>query len=133
MGDIIDLFETETPEPPASITLPPEIKFDAVEKAWKSNTPEPAFTIVSKKKITGTEHKLITAILDKITSFKSKYGNEEQVIKELLGLKKTALEALASNFGITSVSQLKKQNLNFNIKDNYEVELLRRRSERGTS
>ena len=98
-----------------------------------SNTPEPAFTIVSKKKITGTEHKLITAILDKITSFKSKYGNEEQVIKELLGLKKTALEALASNFGITSVSQLKKQNLNFNIKDNYEVELLRRRSERGTS
>ena len=133
MGDITDLFDTETPEVPVTIQLPPEKKFDNLGKVGKDVTPEPAFTIVSKKRITAAEHKLITAILDKISAAKKQYGIESEIVEDLSSLKKAALEVLGSNFNIATVGQLKKENLNFNVKDNYEVELLRRRRERGTN
>jgi len=154
-----DLFETDSLELPEQLAMAPiqkkEVKTstssttsleeqlqesveqqvkvrDSINSTTIAKVPEPgdpAFTVVTTGSLSEDEYKIFHASIEEMDRLISISTGEVES-----GLRKSKLrllDILAMKFGFPNASTLSKDGLSFNLKKNYEVELIKKRPSRG--
>ena len=118
---VVDIFETQALEMPVDVALP-EKKVKVVSQKKEVPYPEErsaAYTIKAKTSLSEDEFHIFQVALEALESFKGDQDVTEYKLK--------LLDLLAKRFGFSSAREARAQNLSFNLKQNFEVELVEQR------
>jgi hypothetical protein len=120
---VTDIFSTEDIEMPVDVVVP-----KAIAKKEISNVPYPekresAYTLVNKSSLSEDEYHTFKLALEVADAAIKSDTTETSFVESKIKL----LDLLAKRFGLSSATEAKQQGLSFNLKQNFEVELLKSR------
>ena len=122
MGDVTDLFDESPTEPSVDVDLPPKKKFKARPQI------QPAYKIVGRHRLSEFEYQLLYLVLNQMDSMLDAFKRDMALGMELKKIKAQVIKILGVKFNV-DMETAKKENLSFNLKDNRELELLKKRDE----
>ena len=124
-----DLFDNISIDMPVEVESPP-IKVIPIRKTAivKEKGPEPAYSILKRNALTESEYTIYTTAMAGIEEIATKHGTESELVEDCSKIKMNLLNILAQKFGYRDAAQARENNLSFKLKQNFEIELLKKRN-----
>jgi hypothetical protein len=123
---VVDIFQSDDMEMPVDVSMPEKKKFP--KKVPMPPGREPAHTVRATRSLTENEYKIFTVALNSVEDLKKKLPDNKEVSEELSSTKLKLLDVLAGKFGFPSALAAKEMSMGFNLKKNFEVELVKSRN-----
>ena len=120
---VTDIFSTEDIEMPVEVSIPKAIARKEISNVPYPEKREAAYTLVNRSSLSEDEYYTFKLALEVADAAIQTNTGETSFLESKLKL----LDLLAKRFGLASATEAKQQGLSFNLKQNFEVELLKSR------